>query len=73
MRNIRKLSPYREDSHSFVFFFFNSQMIIPSSKALMVLSCAIMLTVCFPHESTLTFQLALALVSSFILRKMYPN
>ncbi len=45
-------------------------MIIPSSEALMVLSCKIMLTVRFPHESTLTFQLALALLSTFILRKV---
>lgn len=69
---------HTERFHAVFFFFFflqflSSQMIIPSSKALMVLSCEIMLTVCFPHESTLTFQLALALLSSFILRKVYPN
>jgi len=48
-------------------------MIIPSSKALMVHSCLIMSTVRFPHESAFTFQLALALLSPFILRKVYPN
>ncbi len=48
-------------------------MIIPSSEALLVFACEIMLTVRFPHERTLTFQLALALLSTFILRKVYPN
>lgn len=48
-------------------------MITPSSEALLVFACEIMLTVRFPHERTLTFQLALALLSTFILRKVYPN